>query len=581
MKKLIGLALLGLCLQVKAQKTLSPDYSFTVSEPYRVFDAEKKFYFAENGKTLSVKFDGSDILIQKFDADIPVLNKEKRYEKFFPKGYEIEDLLKLGNKYYVFFSLWDGDNEHLHSQEIDFTSGEFIGTPQLMIEVSGKVTRHKNNDPKKNVWGFASGGCKFDIIASYDRNHMLVQYRKKPEVKSDLKSFDVSGLHAYDENLQKISSREIRMPYTERRMDNLDYKLDNKGDLYLLTKVFHDDSNKEKKRKDTVANYHVELFRIKSGSDKIDITPFDNKDKFINGLWIFDTDKDFLVCGGYYNNGKGKLKGDTEYAFFGNAKTSQTGESDGIVTFKIKNDGTIYDEYFHEIPIEILNAYESKSTMRKNERKEEKGISAKIPYLTLRDLRVMPDGSMMLVGEQFYSDTNARVGVGGSGFGPAPVGGFGGAGFGTGGFGNRTTDYYHYGDILAAKIAVNGSLAFMHKIPKEQVGTKGLGGMSYKYIFANNSHYFVYLDNVKNIDLPEGKTPAKHSDGKGGYLTAVKISDTDGKLKKGSIFNAREVEDFKIYQFSVDRVIKTSENTFMVEAYKKGKEDVMVKVTLN
>lgn len=562
-----------------AQKALSKDYSYSVSEPYKVFDAKHKFYFAEENEAMSVKFDGPDIMIQKFDSQKPAFKKDKLYEKFFPKNYEIEDLLKVGGSYYVFFSSWDGDKEkeQLFTQQIDFASGEFLGTPMLLFDVNGKVTRHKNEDPGKRNWqfGFALGGCKFEIVTSQNRNKVLIQYRKKPEVKSDVKSFDIIGLCALDGNMQKQSVQEVTMPYTERRMNNLDYKLDNKGDLYLLTKVFHDDSNKEKKRKDTVANYHIELFRIKSGGDKIDITKFDNRDKFMNGLWIFDTNKDYLVCGGYYSNGKGDLKGRTGSEWFGGGKISPTGESDGVVAFKIRNDGTIYDEYFHEIPLDILNAFEGKRTARRNARKEENGISAKIPYLMLKNIQVLDDGSMMLVGEQFYMEQqNNAAGINGSGFGPGPMR--------TTNFGFRNVQYdYHYGDILATKIAADGSLSFMNKIPKEQVGTKGLGGMSYKYFFANNTHYFVYLDNVKNIDLPEGKKPARHSDGQGGYLTCVKMSNPDGDLKKGSILNAREVEDFKIYQFATNRIVQTSENSFMVEAYKKQKEDIMIKVTLN
>lgn len=43
------------------------------------------------------------------------------------------------------------------------------------------------------------------------------------------KSYYVIGLVAFGENLTQISNREIKMPYTERRMDNLDYQLDNEG----------------------------------------------------------------------------------------------------------------------------------------------------------------------------------------------------------------------------------------------------------------------------------------------------------------------------------------------------------------
>ena len=70
------------------------------------------------------------------------------------------------------------------------------------------------------------------------------------------------------------------------------------------------------------------------------------------------------------------------------------------------------------------------------------------------------------------------------------------------------------------------------KIPKAQKGVNGKGGMSCRYFSANNGHYFVFLDNVKNTGLNPDKSPAAHLDGKGGYLTALKIADTDESLQK-------------------------------------------------
>src|SRR5690606_26930601 len=126
-----------------------------------------------------------------------------------------------------------------------------------------------------------------------------------------------------------------------------------------LTKVFHDDSNSDKKRrKDEEANYHIELLTIKAGVDDIKISKLDNKDKFITGLWIFDTPSGDLVAGGYYNNGKGK---------------NLQKECDGLITFKINGQGDIADVRSFEIPVSLINEYEKKSTQRKNERKEDKG----------------------------------------------------------------------------------------------------------------------------------------------------------------------------------------------------------------
>lgn len=535
-----------LSLSAYAQKTLSTDYAYSVSEPYRVIDADSKWYFSHGNGILTLKFDGKDTYIQTFDADKPAFKTEKKYEKYFPKNYVLESIKEINDKFYVFFSSWDGDNdkEQLFSQEVDFAKGEFTGSPKLMFQVDGKVSGSYSG----RVMDF-NVTDKFQILPSFDKKNFLVKYRRKPEVKNDKKSFDIIGLYAYDGNLNKLSNKEITMPYTERRMDNLDYQIDNRGNLYMLTKIYHDDSNDDKKsKKDEEANYHVELFTVKTGSDKMNSTKIENKDKFISGLWIFDSPTGGLIAGGYYNNGKGK---------------NFAKNCDGIMTFKMKEDGTISDQFYYEIPLELINQYESEKTKKKNNKKEEKGESAKVTDLRLKNLEIRKDGSVLLIGEQDFvvahTSTSMRAG---------------------GGMSTRTYYTYHYNDIIVTKINPDGKLAWMKKVPKQQVGTRGKGGMSYKFYHNGSDDFLVFLDNVKNIDLPDDKQPALHSDGQGGYLTAVKMNDKTGDYKKGSILNAREVEDFKLYQFSTDRVIETSDNTFVLEAYKKKKEDIMIKVTL-
>lgn len=542
MKKLLYVLVVCAAFQAQAQKTLSKDYAFKVSQPYRVVDAESKHYFAKGNEALAVKFDEKIVTIQKFDTEKPAFVKVREYEKFFPKNYVLEDVMEVSDKLYVFYSSWDGDadKEQLFAQEIDFASGEFAGSAKLLVQVDGKVAGTMVKDGMMSM----KIVDKFDMMRSFDKKNVLAQYRRKPEYKNDKKSFDIIGMCAFNGNLEKLSVREVKMPYTERRMNNLDYQLDNKGNLYMLAKVFHDDSNDDKKKKkDTVANYHVEMLSIKSGSDKVEISKFDNQNKFINRIWMYDTNKDYLVGGGFYNNGK----------------KAEYDDSDGVFVFKVTADGKITDQKFHEIPLDVLNAFESKKNIKKNAKKEEKGESAKMRDMTLRDIEVFADGSMILIGEQYDVKSHTMNSMNG---------------------GSRTTYTYHYGDILATKLDAAGDLSWMRKIPKNQVGTKGQGGMSYKYFFANNNHYIAFLDNVKNIELQSEKEPEKHTDGQGGYLTCVKI-EQDGAMKKGSILNAREVSDFKIYQFSVDRIMKTGENSFMLEAYKKSKEDIMIKVTLN
>lgn len=543
MKQFFCLLAMFAAMTSYAQKTLSKEYGFTASQPYRVIDADDKYYFSHDNSVVTVKIDKRDIYVQKFDAAKPAFVSEKQYEDAFPKNAVIETLKFINGDLYMFLSQWDGDNEieQLLVQKIDFGKGEFSGEPKMLLQVKGRVTGNGSG----RVMDFNLRD-KFIVYPSFDKSNFLVKYRKKPEVKRDTKSFDVIGLVAYDGDMNKLSSRELAMPYTERRMNNMDFQLDNKGNVFMLNKIFHDDSNDDKKKKkDTVANYHIEVFTLKPGSDKFNVSKIENNHLFINALWIFDTPKGDLIAGGYFSNGKGK---------------DFTSNCDGIVTFKMKADGSVYDQFTYDIPVALINEYESNKTKRKNEKKEEKGEGAKFTDLKLKDLKVQDDGSILMVGEQDFIVSHYSAGMNGSG--------------------GRTYYTYHYNDILVTKINPGGKLSWMKKIPKQQIGTAGRGGMSYQYFSNETDHFLVFLDNVKNIGLPVDKEPAKHSDGKGGYLTAVKLSDADGSFTKGSILNARDVEDFKLHQISMDRIVKTGENSFVMEAYKKKKEDVMIKVEL-
>lgn len=543
---MLALVVTGFCY---AQKDLSKDYSYTVSEPYKVYDGEK-FYFSRDNQVLTVKIRGKEAVIQKLSGSGDKIKfiAEKKYEDL-PGNVQVEDVLEYNDKYYFFYSSWDGgdvDKEQLFAREIDFAKGEFIGEGKLLFKVNGHVT---GSPLAIAVMGGMSYGFgvrdKFDFLMSSDKKRMLIQYRKKPEVKSDKKSWDIIGMVAYDENLKQTSLNEIKMPYTERRMDVYDYAIDAEGTNYILAKVFHDDSNDDKKRKkDEEANYHVELFRLKNGSKDLDISKIDVKDKFINGLWLFENPASKeMVISGYYNIGK------------------NLSNTDGMIIIKAKKEGALYGLTTYEIPVEVLNEYTSNRVKKKNNKKDEKG-EAEYPYLKLKQIVFDEKGDLLLIGEQNYVEIRSS----GGGMNGMMM--------------NNYTYIYHYNDLIVTRIDASGKLSWMKKIPKRQTGYAGKGGMSYKYIFNKGNHFLLFLDNVKNFDLPLDKGPAEHSDGKGGYFTSYKIDDATGTSVNSSIFNVRDLEEMTVYQFATNRIVKLNDDTFAVEFYKKKKEDVMVKVSI-
>ncbi|WP_179021022.1 hypothetical protein [Winogradskyella forsetii] len=528
-------------LTADAQIELSPDYSFSVSEPYEVIDGDKE-YFHHGNNIIAIKQFRKNLYIQKFNSETlqEVTRIEYKLEDLFPKDFIQEDIIQLQDKCYYFYSSWSGKktkHERLYYKEIDLNTGKISEESIKLIDVAGKLagTQAISNGKFRVV-------DKFDLYISNDESKLLINYRKKPEVKRDIKSYDIIGVNVFDQSLSGIWSNEYKMPHTERRMDELDFTVDTDGKVYMLSKVFHDDSYKSKKTKDDkVPNYHIELFRFLNDSGDIQITKIELREKFIKGISLFELNNNML-CAGYYS--KEILEG------YNRATES---DADGVFVFKISENGEIVDRTSHEIPLEIKNQYVSDKTKKK---KKSKRIKFEIKTINLNDVVIDDDGSILMIGEQYQLKS--------------------------GKFGQTVNYYYDYNDIFMTKIDAKGNLLWMKKLPKRQRGRAGLGGMSYFYFNTKGNHHLIFLDNLKNIDLALNKNPALHADGYGGYFTAYKINDTTGEVSKANIFDTTKVTDkLEVHQFSNNRLVKTAENEFIAEFYKKDKEDVLIKVEIN
>ncbi len=205
-----------------------------------------------------------------------------------------------------------------------------------------------------------------------------------------------------------------------------------------------------------------------------------------------------------------------------------------------------------------MNQNASGKVQRKNDRKEGDD-KAEFADISLSDINIEPDGSLMLVGEQYYVRAHYSY---------SPTGG------------TTVTYTYHYNDLLVTKILPSGKLAWMKKLPKRQQGSRGRGGMSFRYYDDNKDYYFIYLDNEKNLDLPSDKVPSKHVDGQGGFLTVYKVNGKTGESTKTLVLDTRDVKGTEVYQFAPSRVVNTGKMEFVFEAYKKKKEDILVRFKL-
>jgi hypothetical protein len=370
---------------------------------------------------------------------------------------------------------------------------------------------------------------KFEIKTSLDKSKIMILYRLKPEVKNDSKNKDIMGMFVYDTSLEKIWGEEKTMPYTEKDMDNLNYGVGNKGYIFTLIR------NKPEEK------YEILAFN-QDGMESKDLGI--STDMYLHNLKIVETSEGIVRCSGFYANGI-----EFKVGFGGGSFVINT---DGIFTFTMDGDGNVLSK--NKIPFELdfMKKYLSDRQKKKVEKREAEGKGG-IIGLQMIDFKMQEDNSFVIVGECQYVSVEP---------------------WGT----NLSATVYHYANIVAAKLSENGEIVWIKKLPKNQAGLNGIGGMSLKYMNNLGKHYFLFLDNNKNAQLSSTEVPAAHKDGLGGILVAYIIDDASGDVEKHSLVDLVNVNGKKLYQFNVSRIFEGSDGVLMTESYLKKKQDGLVKM---
>lgn len=544
MKKIVLFSIIFsfLFFSVYPQFEISKNFNYTLSKPYKVIDAREKIYLSKGNELLLVKINDDRLTFQKFNTESLELIEFREF-KDMGDEFDVELLTEINGKFFLFYSIWDDKNkkELLYKREINFDDCLFKDNGKIIISVEGKVTGKPigimNFDGLFKVgYGVMN---KFNFQFSYDNSRMLVTYRKKPEIKRDSKNYDIIGLNVFDNNIEKQWNKEVKMPYTEKQMDAYDYSVNSLGDAYILATVLNNETNDISKGKDDV-DYHIELLKYLAGTAELTTTTVTLADKFINDIWLFSSGNDNMVFTGFYNNGK------------------RINNADRILINHTDKNGKLLNSKNYEIPFEIINQYTRKAVTKKDDDDNDR---AEFKDIHITNMLVQDDGSTVLMGEQYYVRQHTS-------YNSAT---------------NTSTTYYtyHYNDILVTKIDADGNLSWIRKLPKQQRGTNGAGGMSFKYFYSEGFHYFMFLDNVKNMKLLMNQKPSLHADGAGGFLTTYKVDDKNGGIEKLSILDLRDAKGVELFQFKPSRIIQISPKDFILEAYKKNKEDVLIKIHLN
>lgn len=508
----------------------SDNIEVELSAPHRVIDAANKIYLSSDNFVVAFKYSKADeIYIQGFNkGDLSEVSRNI-YGSIDRKA-SIEYFGVLDNRFYMFYTAFDKDNEteNLYSLEIDPRTSQVIGGVNKVLTVEGKLS---GNVKMKGLYGLGSvKNDRFRFDFSIDDKHMMIYYIYAPEIRDNDKNYDKLGIHVFNNELVEQWNTNAVMKYTESQMSFQDFEIDNNGDVFVLYDVLEAEGDK--------GRYEI----LRYTEDEPEGTSWDinikNYDE-IEDLAFYEKDEDEFIIGGVY---------EMENGLPGLFVVSMDKDDDGI------------EQHYVPIPEEVLNAFNTEKENKKKAKTEKKGDDYNAGAAYVMDGVIYgDDGSLIIVGEEFWKETRSYTSSNGS---------------------YRTTTTYFYGDIIATKINADGDLLWSVKIPKEQKGAKGKGGMSYEFVSNSESLYFLYLDHEDNLNLSTKESPKTHADGAGGFMTAAKVDVESGALTKKHLYNMRDVKGVTVYQFSTDRIVQLDNDDIAVELYKKKKEDIWVRVRL-
>ncbi|MGH1336771.1 MAG: hypothetical protein ACRBFS_11650 [Aureispira sp.] len=486
-----------------------------------------------DGKFLfSIKQENKHLHIQSFDTET---------EKLRHNSKEIScrrrNILNMGwyqNRFLCFYIKELSNKSYkIFYQEINIKQGTFKEEEKTLLEIEGKLAENTIKD--LDLWG-VDANYIIKFTRSNDQSKFLIQYRKYPQKRNDAVNYDLIGMYVFDEALNQIAHNEITMPYTEQQMDNYAYHLTSEGVPYILSNVRNDDSpyNNKGLLDTTKINYYPELLRVDLVNNKLTTTKLKEKGYFLESLKIYDGPNKSIICTGFFVKTIGKF---------------HPRNVNGIALFRVDENGTFQSKTFHDIPLEIINLYEQDSVKKANINQE----TAHFFHAQMREIIVQKDNSILFIGEQYQP--NAMI--------------------------TNATTFSRYGDILAAKININGQLAWIKRIPKNQLYESNSKNINLKYMTSNGNHCFVFMDNIENKRLPLYQKPKQYLHGGNGYLTTYSIDNATGNVHKISLFDTKNMKgDYSIKTISIDNIAPLPTNAFVLKTNINNKKYSVTKVTI-
>lgn len=359
---------------------------------------------------------------------------------------------------------------------------------------------------RKIYWGSGQldGDSHGAVILSKNNNYTTISF----DIKN--KENEEHLFVVFDKDFNKLYDTTFKSNIADKYFDFQDVDISDKdGTLFILGKIFENNSKKTKKNGKT--NYHYELYKLTA--DKQQRLNIKENDKFVGSLHLIYENNN-LVLAGFYSD-----KNDYRYR--------------GVCRYDLNDDLTVKNNSFQPFSNQFFEDKYKKGAQVKSKKKELRNLSFRSVFLDKK-------GNIIINAEEFYITQYYVQTQGGGGYW-------------------RTV--YHYNDIITVKIDANGKLLWARNINKAQTNP---ANASFTAIYVNDKNYMFINTADKIQKISNNRIGFRQASKKKSNLFAIMI-DENGTFSYKKIIDDK---DSKVWYEVSEGIVDEEENSIIFQGSK-------------
>lgn len=447
--------------------------------------------------------------LEKYGSDTKLISSNKLLLEGLSTTYMFQDMFYINDRFYLLVNSYDKETS-VHTLYA------------TMVEKSGEVDPNLQKtsefvSPRRMIQPFS-------LAFSSDRSKLFVKKPQKDENRMEVVSYDVYNVAFTDKmEFSNVWSKDIVLPYRDRKYAIQGTIVDNDGNIHLLSQVGLERDDK----KEGIPKSFYEMFSYFHRNDEMKHYKVDIGEHYISDITIIQRNADNVSGAGLYKSLKGNLV-------------------EGVFYFDVNiHTGSLERLAQQRFPAAFATEFLTPKQAAKGKN---------LTDFKTRWFISQADGGGFLVAEYYNMEITSQS---------------------LNDIAYSTTRWW-YEDLIVCRFNPDGTVAWFRKVPKKQKSSvdsrsfTGIGGPQYMGIsvfYMHDKLRILYNDHPDNLAETSSSAKMKYMQDPKTSITTLVTIDADGTLTKSPLFDARNRKTIVM----PTQFVRVNDNTIVLIAGKRKK----------